>query len=472
MQTAAVVGGGLSGLAAAISLADHGYQVTLVERESSLGGRLSSLSDPRTGAPIDRWPPFWVDGGRELGRLLEKAGGRDLVESADSADLSLLSRSRIGVLKQRWPRGVLGNVLSVSRLSSVTWPDRLRAVAGVIALCCGRRAIPDSLSFYRHLRQIGQGNRIIGSFWNPLCLLTTGLLVEDISAPLAVARFRSAFEQSAGTIGVAHSRVGLSRLLESRIAGFIRAREGRLSVSRTVQRVLIVDGEVRGLEIQDAGVLRADAYVLAVPPRDLLSMLPEQWAGHPHFAAVRPLGYRPLTAVHLFFDRQVLPWKLAISAEPEGGLLTARGLTASGSGANPGHVAAFFPNSPGTFDLTREELVERTRRFLVDFVPGARDARLRHSLVISHEHAVFLASPGSQRARLGCETPVKNLWLAGSWTDTGLPGGLEGSAKSGRLAAESLDLSFRHGAKLACCLRTCRTSVRPSPRPTPLRPTG
>lgn len=41
--TALVVGGGISGLSAAIDLGDSGYQVYLVEKNTTIGGRMSQL---------------------------------------------------------------------------------------------------------------------------------------------------------------------------------------------------------------------------------------------------------------------------------------------------------------------------------------------------------------------------------------------------------------------------------------------
>ena len=43
IQTALVVGGGIAGIQAALSIADSGYQVYLVEREASIGGRMAQL---------------------------------------------------------------------------------------------------------------------------------------------------------------------------------------------------------------------------------------------------------------------------------------------------------------------------------------------------------------------------------------------------------------------------------------------
>ena len=41
---ALVVGGGITGLQTAIDLADQGYQVVIVEREASIGGKMIALS--------------------------------------------------------------------------------------------------------------------------------------------------------------------------------------------------------------------------------------------------------------------------------------------------------------------------------------------------------------------------------------------------------------------------------------------
>ena len=53
-QTATVIGGGLAGLAAAVVLAERGMAVTVLERESYLGGRAGAWSDRlRDGTPFE-----------------------------------------------------------------------------------------------------------------------------------------------------------------------------------------------------------------------------------------------------------------------------------------------------------------------------------------------------------------------------------------------------------------------------------
>ena len=51
-QKALVVGGGIAGMTAALAIADHGFEVTLVEKEDQLGGNLSWLKDTLEGHSV------------------------------------------------------------------------------------------------------------------------------------------------------------------------------------------------------------------------------------------------------------------------------------------------------------------------------------------------------------------------------------------------------------------------------------
>ena len=48
-----ILGGGLAGMSAALSLLENGFDVTLVERRPFLGGRVFSFQDPETGLEVD-----------------------------------------------------------------------------------------------------------------------------------------------------------------------------------------------------------------------------------------------------------------------------------------------------------------------------------------------------------------------------------------------------------------------------------
>lgn len=80
IQKALVIGGGVAGIQAALDLADSGYQVVLVEKESSIGGRMAQIDKtfPTMDCSICILAPKMADAGRHpniaLLTLTEVAG--------------------------------------------------------------------------------------------------------------------------------------------------------------------------------------------------------------------------------------------------------------------------------------------------------------------------------------------------------------------------------------------------------------
>ena len=64
--------------------------------------------------------------------------------------------------------------------------------------------------------------------------------------------------------------------------------------------------------------------------------------------------------------------------------------------------------------------------------------------VIKEQRATIAQTPAQAALRPGPATGIANLWLAGDWTDTGLPATIDGAIQSGREAVKrALSADFR-----------------------------
>jgi len=70
-------------------------------------------------------------------------------------------------------------------------------------------------------------------------------------------------------------------------------------------------------------------------------------------------------------------------------------------------------------------------------MPAVRAATLRRATVIREPRATFSLAPGQPR-RPATVTPIRGLYLAGDWIETGLPATIESAVRSGHQAADAV----------------------------------
>jgi uncharacterized protein with NAD-binding domain and iron-sulfur cluster len=71
-------------------------------------------------------------------------------------------------------------------------------------------------------------------------------------------------------------------------------------------------------------------------------------------------------------------------------------------------------------------------------IPAARSAKVSKAIVLKEKQATMAPTTDSHRLRPGVATPLKNLFLAGDWIQTGLPATIESAVISGRAAAAAV----------------------------------
>jgi zeta-carotene desaturase len=88
--------------------------------------------------------------------------------------------------------------------------------------------------------------------------------------------------------------------------------------------------------------------------------------------------------------------------------------------------------------MSRSEVIDLAMRELAEFFPAVTQAKLEKAHVVKEVRATFSAAPGLESIRPGPETRFPNLFMAGDWTRSGWPATMEGSVRSGYVAAEAV----------------------------------
>ncbi|MGH9372997.1 MAG: FAD-dependent oxidoreductase, partial [Vicinamibacterales bacterium] len=103
-------------------------------------------------------------------------------------------------------------------------------------------------------------------------------------------------------------------------------------------------------------------------------------------------------------------------------------------GSQASHLSLVSSGATEIVRLGNDELAALAAREVESSLPGARGVWPVRATVIREQQATFSLAPG-QPPRPDVRTEVRNLVLAGDWTDTGLPATIEGAVVSGHRAA-------------------------------------
>ena len=158
-----------------------------------------------------------------------------------------------------------------------------------------------------------------------------------------------------------------------------------------------------------------DTVVMAVPPRPAAGLLP---------GLKTPSKFRAIVNAHFRFDP---PGHMPPILGVVGGLV-------EWLFAFPQRLSVTVSNADRLVDMPREELAQAIWRDIC--AAGALGGELPPWQIVRERRATFEATPEQNALRPGAVTNRKNLFLAGDWTDTGLPATIEGSVRSGNRAAD------------------------------------
>jgi hypothetical protein len=213
------------------------------------------------------------------------------------------------------------------------------------------------------------------------------------------------------------AREGLSAVLVEPAIRLLQEKGASIRFGHELREFGMSAGSVGDLKFGDDSVAvgPGDAVVMAVPPRPAAALLP---------GLKTPSKFRAIVNAHFRLDPpKDMPPILGVV----GGLV-------EWLFAFPQRLSVTISNGDRLVDMPREQLAQAIWR---DICKAAGvSGELPPWQIVRERRATFEATPEQNALRPGAATTWKNLFLAGDWTDTGLPATIEGSVRSGNRAAD------------------------------------
>ena len=425
-----IIGAGWAGLAAAIELSRADIQVTLIEAAKGAGGRARRV-DIQDMA-FDNGQHLMLGAYSEMLRLLNVIGIPEeqalrrrplrLEMRAPQQDMMCLA---FGALPAPWH--VIAGFVQARGLG---WRERYRALGLCTQLFFSGFKLTQDLSVADLLNDAKQPERLIKALWEPLCLAALNTPLHQASARVFIQVLHETFAGRRSDADMLFPRADLGAVFPEPAMRYIREHGGILRFAERVAALEVHDGRVTGVTTHREQI-PADHVIIAASPSEALRLLEP----HPLLQDINRqlagLRYEPICTIYLQYPPDVRLGREML------GLLDGPGqfLFDLGDAGHPGRMAVVI-SGPGPH-MTQDNAAlggEVARQIGEHFPEWPAPS---HTLVIREKRATFSCHVDIDALRPGTRTPVASCWLAGDYTDTGLPATLEGALRSGVRAARA-----------------------------------
>lgn len=463
----AIIGGGLSGLAAAKYLVDAGHQPTIYEARDVLGGKVSAWQD-EDGDWIETGLHIFFGAYPNMMNLFAELGIHDRLQWKIHQMIFAMQELPGEFTTFDFIPGIpapfnfaLAILLNQKML---TLGEKIQTAPPLLPMLIeGQPFIDaqDELSVTDFMRKYGMPERINSEVFIAMAKALDFIDPDKLSMTVVLTAMNRFLNESNGLQMAFLDGNQPDRLCEP-LKRYIEERGGKVLTSCPVKEIVVnEDKSLKHLLLRSGEKIVADEYISAMPVDIVKRMTPQAWQNMPYFRQFDELEGIPVINLHMWFDRKLKAVDhLCFSRSPLLSVYADMSVTCKEYHDAEASMLelVFAPCSPiagGNVNWIKksdEEIIDATMGELARLFPTeiAADekwpataaqgpqgqAKLRKYAVVKVPRSVYAAIPGRNKYRPSQTTPIPNLTMAGDWTSQKFLGSMEGALLGGKLAAE------------------------------------
>ncbi|GAB4289709.1 MAG: hydroxysqualene dehydroxylase HpnE [Ignavibacteriaceae bacterium] len=420
MKKCLVIGGGIAGLSTAVYLSDSGYQVEVIESSPKTGGRTYSFHDTKSGSVIDNGQHILMGCYKDTIDLINKIKAEDHFIFQKQLSVTFVKENCEFVFltapNSFYPLNLLSALFNYNALNK---KEKLRLLLFFIKMNFYPESELLNFTVIDWLKKEKQSDNSIKAFWEILAVGALNASIEKANAAVFKTILNKIFFNGNKAATIIIPKTGLSEAFISNAENFICKKNGSISTSEKVIKINSQEEEVLSVVTDKRIITEFDYVVAAVPHYSLKKILPEI------FITADDLDYSSILNIHLWLEE----FKF------RGDFFGLIGSPVHWIFNKDDHLNLVISDADYLIKRNSEEIMAMVKSELKKYLDIDVPTN-SHYKIIKEKLATFLPSKKNMKLRMFPKTKYKNLFLAGDWTNTGLPSTIESAVKSGRIAAE------------------------------------
>lgn len=421
-----VLGAGLAGLTTAYHLHQQGCHITLLDHPDWFDGFRTDASQPA---------PIVLGCHHETKRVLRMLDPGWPLEADRTIPLEFrLPDGRIVPYQSARLPGAFQWMMSLFSFHGLSWQDRWRLFSHVEQIWEQAQTLPADLenrTAEEWLTAVGQSPQARERIWGPLAQWLGGNALTCLSAAIFVHLLTIMFLRDASDARLVHLVGSIDHRFMAPMKQTLH--QGNVRIVSLTHRPTLRFGQtaVSEVRLHDNTRLRADRYVIALSYQHLLQLLPERLlTRYAYFAQITELKSLSEVVIQLTCPTTKQRPRLLLQSGRPFHQITS---TSLGSGEIEYRLSAVGNT---LIELNNDQVVDAALTEICElFSETAREEVTVRSVFREH-HAALSLTPGVARLRPLQQSPIQNLLVAGTWTDTGWPTNLESALVSAHRCAK------------------------------------
>lgn len=421
MKKCVVIGGGVAGLTAAAYLSKNGIKVTLLESSPKLGGRAYSFRDQKTNAVIDNGQHILMGCYKDTLEFLKLIDAKENFIYQKRLEVILLQPGGKEVRLKSFPvLYPLNLLLALLKFKVLTLKERISVVVFMMKLPFQSHQKLMNKNIKEWLQGNNQTENVISALWKMIAVGALNTNMEKASAFMFRDILMKIFFTGNFSSTIILPRSGLTESYVDNAISYIEKNNGEIKISSSVDDIIIEDDIVIGIKINEEIYNDFDFAVSAIPFYSLQKIIPENIIDNKI-----SFEYSSILNIHIWLKNNQL-------TKPFYGLIDS---PVHWIFNKDDHINLVISDADYLMDKSSEEIFKMCKTELKKYT-GIDENEIEHYKVLKEKRATFVPSNEIIYSRPQAKTKIRNLFLAGDWTNTGYPSTIESAANSGRIAAE------------------------------------
>lgn len=423
MKRVLIIGGGLAGLSLASILASNRFKVILLEASPKLGGRTYSFLDESSNIEIDNGQHIMMGCYKYTLDFIKLIGACNNFVFQDALKVNFVKENfKISVLKAGkiiYPLNLLYGLINFDALN---FNEKINLIRLFIKIRFIDTVSLKNLTVAEWLKIENQNQNAIKTFWEIISVGSLNCGIEKASAKIFCDVLKEIFWKGKDNSRIILPKYGLSKSFCQPAQKFITENLGEIKLSERATQLSFNENRISSVKTSISDYNNFDFVVSAIPLHAL-----EKLINLSEIEINLNLNYSSILNVHIWLKHNSLK-------EDFYGLINSPIHWIFNKGD---HINIVISDADYLMEKTNDEILELVINECEKFF-ALKKADIINTKVIKEKRATFIPSNEIINNRPVVKTKFKNLFLAGDWTNTGLPSTIESAVKSGTVAAQEI----------------------------------